>query len=121
MKYSKKLLKVALPILAMSMMLATPAHAETIFDRIKAITTNLPVIKEAAIYIFFLIGLCGIGWAGMEMFKKSKGRDGGDTSWSSIGIKFLAGAVLVGLTVTTDTMTQTFVGTSASTSTTNIQ
>lgn len=121
MKKFKKLLSVVVPVIAMSMLVASPAHAETLFDRLRTITSNLPVIKEFAIYIFFLAGLAGVGWAGMEMFKKSKGRGGEDTTWGSIGIKFIAGAVLVGLTATTDTMTQTFVGGSASNSVGNIQ
>lgn len=121
MKNLKKFLSVVVPVIAMSMLVATPAHAETIFDRIRTITSNLPVIKEAAIYLFFLVGLGAVGWAGMEMLKKSKGRGGEDTTWGSIGIKFIAGAVLVGLTATTDTMTQTFVGGSASNSVANIQ
>lgn len=121
MKVSKQFLKIAVPVFAMGMMMATPAHAETIFDRIRAITTNLPVIKELAIYAFFLVGLGAVGWGGMEMLKKSKGRDGGDVSWGSIGVKFLAGALLVGLTVTTDTMRQTFVGGSSTSSVSNIQ
>lgn len=120
MKRFKKFISLAVPTVTISMMLAAPAHAETIFDRIRTFTSNMPVIKEFAIYLFFLAGLCGIGWAGMEMFKKSKGRGGEDTTWGSIGIKFIAGAILVGLTATTDTMTQTFVGSSASNSV-NIQ
>lgn len=121
MKSLKKFMSLAVPTVTISMMLATPAHAQTVFDRIRVFTSNMPVIKEFAIYLFFLAGLFGIGWAGMEMFKKSKGRDGGDTTWGSIGIKFIAGAILVGLTATTDTMTQTVVGGSASNSATNIQ
>lgn len=121
MKFSKHFLKVAVPVFAMGMMMASPAHAETLFDRLRSITTNLPVIKELAIYAFFLVGLGAVGWGGMEMLKKSKGRDGGDVTWGSIGIKFIAGAILVGLTVTTDTFRQTVVGGSSSTSVSNIQ
>jgi hypothetical protein len=116
MKFSKHFLKVALPVFAMSMMVAAPASASDLFERLRAITGNLTVVKDLAIYAFFLAGLFGIGWAGMEMFKKSKGRAGEDTTWGSIGIKFIAGAVLVALTATTDTMTQTVFGTSTSTS-----
>ena len=121
MKSIKKFMSVAVPVIAVSMLVATPAQAETLFDRIRTITSNLPVIKEASIYIFFLIGLGAMGWAGMEMLKKSKGRDGGEVTWFSIGLKFIAGAILVGSTVFTDTMTQTFVGTSASSNVANIQ
>lgn len=121
MKSLKKFWSVTVPMIAIGMMAATPARAETIFDRIRTFTSNMPVIKEFAIYLFFLAGLFGIGWAGMEMFKKSKGRDGGDTTWGSIGVKFIAGAILVGLTATTDTMTQTFVGGSTSSNVANIQ
>ena len=121
MKFSKKVLKVLLPALAIGLTIATPAHAEDIFARIKTLTSNMPVIKDAIIYLFFLVGLGAIAWGCTEMIKKSKGRGGEETTWTSIGIKFAAGALLVGLTVTTDTMTQTFVGSSASNSTTNLQ
>lgn len=121
MKNLKKLWSVSIPMIVVGMLVSTPARAENIFDRIRSITSNLPVIKEALIYLFFLIGLGAIGWALMEMLKKSKGRDGGDVQWSHIGIKVIAGAFLVAITATTDTMTQTFVGSSASSNTTNIQ
>ncbi|MDK6076227.1 hypothetical protein [Massilia varians] len=122
MKLSKHFLKVAVPVFAIGMMVAAPARADTLFERLRTITSNLPVIKDLAIYGFFLAGLVAIGWAGMEMLKKSKGRAGEDTSWGSIGIKFVAGALMVALTGTTDTMTQTFVGTSTtSNSSVNLQ
>ncbi|MEX5747531.1 MULTISPECIES: hypothetical protein [Massilia] len=122
MKLSKHFLKVAVPVFAIGMMVAAPARADTLFERLRTITSNLPVIKDLAIYGFFLAGLVAIGWAGMEMLKKSKGRAGEDTSWGSIGIKFIAGALMVALTGTTDTMTQTFVGTSTtSNSSVNLQ
>lgn len=121
MKYSKKALQLALPLIAMGLMVASPAHAEDIFDRLQTITGKLPVVKTALIYMFFLIGLGAVGWGVMEMIKKSKGRDGGDVTWSSIGIKIAAGAFLVAITATTDIFTQTFVGTSASSNSTNIQ
>lgn len=122
MKLSKHFLKVAVPVFAIGMMVAAPARADTLFERLRTITSNLPVIKDLAIYGFFLAGLVAIGWAAMEMLKKSKGRAGEDTSWGSIGIKFVAGALMVALTGTTDTMTQTFVGTSTtSNSSVNLQ
>lgn len=121
MKNFKKLWSVAIPMIVVGMLVSTPARAETLFDRARIITSNLPVIKEALIYLFFLIGLGAIGWALMDMLKKSKGRDGGDIQWSHIGIKFVAGALLVTFTATTDTFTQTFMGSSVSSSTTNIQ
>lgn len=121
MKFSKKTLQLALPLLAMGLMVASPAHAEDVFERLQTITSKLPVVKTALIYLFFLVGLGGIGWGGMEMLKKSKGRDGGDVTWSSIGIKIIAGAILVAITASTDMFTQTFVGTSASRNATNIQ
>jgi len=121
MKSLKKIWSVSVPMIVVGMLVSTPARAENIFDRIRSITSNLPVIKEAMIYLFFLIGLGAIGWGLMEMLKKSKGRDGGDVQWSHIGIKILAGAFLVAITATTDTFTQTFVGTSASSNSINIQ
>jgi hypothetical protein len=121
MKRIKKFISLAVPAVTISMMLATPAQAETLFDRLRTFNTNMPVIKDFAIYLFFVAGLCGIGWAGMEMFKKSKGRGGEDTTWGSIGIKFIAGSILVALTATTDTMTQTFVGGTTSSNVSNIQ
>jgi len=121
MKSLKKIWSVSVPMVVVGMLVSTSARAETVFDRVRIITSNLPVIKEALIYLFFLIGLGAIGWALMEMLKKSRGRDGGDVQWSHIGIKFIAGAFLVAITVTTDTFTQTFVGSSASTSAANIQ
>lgn len=121
MKSSNKFFKIALPVIALGLMVASPAHAEDIFDRVRTLTSKLPVIKDALIYLFFLIGLGAIGWALLEMLKKSKGRDGGDVQWSHIGIKLLAGAFLVAITATTDTFTQTFVGTSSSSNISNIQ
>ena len=122
MKFSKKNLQLALALLAMGLTVASPAHAADIFDRLQAITSKLPIVKTALIYLFFLVGLGGIGWAALEMHKKSKNRGGEDTTWSSIGIKLAAGAFLVAITATTDIFTQTFVGTSASSSNvTNIQ
>lgn len=121
MKVSKKTLQLALPLVALGLMIASPAHAEDIFDRLQTITSKLAIVKTALIYFFFLVGLGGIGWGGLEMFKKSKGRGGEDTTWSSIGIKLAAGAFLVAITATTDIFTNTFVGTSASSNTTNIQ
>lgn len=118
MKFSKKISTVLLPALALSLMVSSPAHADDVFARLKAITSNMPAIKDAAIYVFFLIGLCGIGWGGMEMLKKSKGRGAEDISWGSIGLKFFAGCLLVGLTVTTDTMSSTVLGTSTSSAST---
>jgi hypothetical protein len=122
MKISKKTLQLALPLLAMGLMVASPAHAEDFFDRLQAITNKLPVIKTAAIYIFFLAGVFALGWGITEIIKKSKARGGDDISWLNIGLKVLAGALLVAFTATTDIFTQTFVGTSGSSSnTTNIQ
>jgi len=122
MNISKKTLQLALPLLAMGLMVASPAHAEDIFDRLQTITNKLPVVKTALIYTFFLLGLGAVGWGFTEMLKKSKGRDGGDVTWMNIGLKVAAGAFLVAITATTDTFTQTFVGTSASSSNvTNIQ
>ncbi|MBY0240023.1 MAG: hypothetical protein K2X55_11980 [Burkholderiaceae bacterium] len=122
MKISKQTLQLALPLFAMGLIVACPAHAAgtaDIFDRLSAITGKLPVVKTALIYLFFLLGLGAIGWGGMEALKKSKGRDGGDVTWSSVGIKIAAGAFLVAITTTTDIFTQTFVGTSASSTPTN--
>jgi len=122
MKLSKKNLQLALALLAMGLTVASPAHAGDIFDRLQVITSKLPIVKTALIYLFFLVGLGGIGWAALEMYKKSKSRGGEDTTWSSIGIKLAAGAFLVAITATTDIFTQTFVGTSASSSNvTNVQ
>ena len=118
MKSSKKISKLLMPALLLGLMVASPAHADDFFARLKTITSNMPTIKDAAIYIFFLVGLVAVGWGGMEMLKKSKNRGGEDVSWSSIGIKFVAGALLVGLTVTTDTMTSTVLGSSTSSAST---
>jgi hypothetical protein len=118
-KSMKKLLSFAASLLVVGLMFAEPANAETIFQRVTTITSNLGSLKSLLIYAFFLAGLGGIGWAGMDMLKKSKDRGGDDVSWSGIAIKFIAGAVLVGLTVTTDTMTETFLGTTT-TSTPNL-
>lgn len=118
MKSSKKFSKLLLPALALSLMVASPAHADDLFSRLKAITSNMVTIKDFAIYAFFLIGLCAIGWGGMEMIKKSKSRGGEDIQWSHIGLKFFAGCVLVGLTVTTDTISSTIFGTSTSSAST---
>jgi hypothetical protein len=121
MNISKKTLQLALPLLAMGLTVASPAHAGDIFDRVQVITSKLPVVKSALIYVFFLVGLGAVGWGVMDMVKKSKARGGDDIEWSSIGIKIAAGAFLVAITATTDIFTQTFVGTSASSNVTNIQ
>ena len=107
---AKKYLSVAVPMLIIGLTIAEPAQAEPVWDRIKSVTSNLGTVKTLIIYIAFLCGLGGIMWAGMDMFKKSKERGGDDVSWGGIGIKFVAGAVLVGLTVTTDMMRETWVG-----------
>lgn len=118
MKSSKKFSNLLVAALVLSLMVTSPAYADDIFGRIKSITSNLPTIKDGAIYVFFLGGLFAIGWGGWEMIKKSKGRGGEDITWGNIGIKFLAGSLLVGLTVTTDTITTTVLGTSTSSAST---
>jgi hypothetical protein len=112
---SKKTLSFLTTLMIAGLMFAEPAHAEPLWDRIRTVTQNLGTVKELLIYGFFLAGLVAVGWGGMEMIKKSKDRGGDDVSWAGIGIKFIAGALLVGLTVTTDTMRETFVGGTAST------
>lgn len=121
MKLSKKTLKLALPLVAMGLMVASPAHAEDFFDRLAYITSKLPLIKTFAIYAFFLIGMGALGWGIIEIIQKSKARGGDEIKWSMIGLKVVAGALLVGFTVTSDLFTQTFIGTSASSNVTNVQ
>jgi hypothetical protein len=119
---SRKLAAITSTLLMVGLAMSTPAHAETIFDRLRSLITDFSTVKTFLIWIGFLVGLGGILWAGMEMIKKSKNRGGEDVTWMSIGIKFLAGALLLSLTVTSDTMRQTALGTSATTtSTSNMQ
>jgi hypothetical protein len=121
MKLSKNALKLAVPLVAMGLMVASPAHAEDFFDRLSYITSKLPLIKQFAVYAFFLVGVGALGWGLSEIIKKSKARGGDEISWMMIGLKIGAGALLVGFTVTTDIFTQTFVGSSASSNVSNIQ
>ena len=121
MKLSKKALKLALPHVAMGLMVASPAHADDFFDRVAYITSKLPLIKSLAIYAFFLAGVGALGWGITEIIKKSKARGGDEITWGMIGLKIAAGALLVGFTVTTDLFTQTFIGTSASNNVSNMQ
>lgn len=117
---SRKLIPAAAALLVAGMMVTEPAQAATLFDRIASFTSSMPIVRNFLIYIFFVIGVGAIGWAGMEMLKKSKDRGGDDVSWSGIGLKFIAGALLVGVTVTTDTMRETVLGGSGTTSTINV-
>lgn len=124
MKYQKnsKIATITSILLMIGVMAAAPAHADDIFDRIKAITANMSSVKTFIIWIGFLLGLGGMVWGGTDMFKKSNNRGGEDVTWKGIGIKFLAGALLLSLTVTSDTFRQTALGTAATTtSTANMQ
>lgn len=109
---SKKLSFMVSFVLA-SLMFAEPAAAADIWERVKSITTGLSEVKPLLIYTFFLLGLGGIGWGGMEMYTKSQARGGDDVKWSGIGIKMIAGALLVSLTMTTDVMQGTVLGSSS--------
>lgn len=113
-------LKAAIAFALVSTVLAAPAYAApTIFDQIRTITSNLGAVKDLAIYGAFLAGLGALIWGGMDMIKKSKDRGGDDISWSGIGIKFLAAALLISVTVTSDVMKNTFLGGSTSVSSTS--
>lgn len=115
-------LKIAMVMVFLGMAVAEPAQAETIWSRLANVTSNFGTVKTFIIWLFFLIGVGGIGWAGTDMLKKSDENNRDSVSWKGIGIKFIAGAILVGLTVTTDTIRETVLGTSASTtSTANFQ
>ena len=121
-KKSRKLATVTTTLLMVGLAASSPAHADTIFDRLNALIAGFGTVKTFIIWIGFLAGLGGMVWGGMDMFKKSKDRGSEDVTWKGIGIKFLAGALLLSLTFTSDTMRQTFLGTGATTtSTANMQ
>jgi hypothetical protein len=119
---SQKIAAITSAMLMVGLTFAAPAHADSVFDRIRSITTDLSSVKTFLIYIGFLCGLVGVIWAGNDMLKKSKDRGGEDVTWKGIGIKFVAGALLLSVTVTSDTMRETMFGKSATTtSTANMQ
>jgi hypothetical protein len=119
---SQKLATITAMLLVMGLTATTPARADDLFDMMANWTTKLANAKNLIIYFSFLAGLGGIVWAGLDMLKKSKDRGGEDVTWKGIAIKFVAGAILVGLTLSTDTMRQTVFGKSAaSSSTSNMQ
>lgn len=90
--------------------IATPAHAADWFDYIAIVTNKLSILRTFLIWLFFIIGLGGVGWAVMEMFKVNDQSNRGDVTWKGILIKGVAGALLVAFTATTDTMRNTVFG-----------
>lgn len=115
-----KQLKIGIIIALASTIIATPAYAApTIFDQLATITQGFGNVKNFIIYAAFLVGLGGIVWGVMDMFKKSQARGGDDATWMGIGIKFLGGVLLVSLTVTSDIGKATFLGSTTTSTTTS--
>lgn len=99
---NKKALKefAAVVIAVAGLMSVSSAEAVPIWDIVGTWTTNATKFKDALIYFFFLAGLGALGWSVMDMIKKSKDRGGDDVTWGKIGIKFLAGILLISITLT---------------------
>lgn len=100
--------------LAVGLLMAEPAFASggDLFDRVSAINNKLPVVKTFMIYIAFLLGIGALIWAGTEMVKLSKADSRSDqATWSGVLLKGIAGAILVGLTLSSDTMQRSLFGT----------
>lgn len=92
-----------------------PAHAADWFDRISAITGKLPVVQTFIVFVALIIGLGALLMAGSEMIKISKPDQRGEATWKGILIKGVAGAILMSLSVTSDTFRETVFGRSSST------
>lgn len=95
------------------------AMADDIFDRVAAITGKMPIIKNFLIWAFFLGGIYAVGSGGYAMWEKSKPDSRSETKWSHIGIRFVAGVVLVMVTTSTDLVSNTLFNKSATTSSPN--
>lgn len=106
----KAQLKTVLVASMAALALASPAaEAGPIWDRIRALTTGMASVKDFLIYAAFLLGMAAVIKGLMDMWKKSNDR-GDQVEWSGIGLKLLAGAMLISFTVTSDTMKETFLG-----------
>jgi hypothetical protein len=111
MKSTKMMAMLVALVLLSGVIMPAPANAADLFDRIAAITSKGGVIKVALIYIAFLVGIGGLLWGGLEMLKLSKPENRGEATWAGVGVKMIAGVVLIGLTATSDTMSETIFGT----------
>ena len=103
----------------LSLSFSEAAMADDIFDRLSAITGKMPIVKNFLIWAFFLGGIYAVGSAGYAMWEKSKPDSRSDTQWSHIGIRFVAGVVLVMVTSSTDLISNTLFNKSATTSSPN--
>lgn len=105
--------------LVMSLGVSEAAMADDLFDRIGAITAKMPIIKNFLIWAFFLGGIYAVGSGGFAMWEKSKADSRSETKWSHIGIRFVAGVILVMVTTSTDLVSNTLFNKSATTNTPN--
>lgn len=103
-----------LAVLAVGLLMTDIASAADIFDRLSAINSKLPVVKTTIIYVFFIGGLVALGAGVWDMIKLAKPENRGEIKWSMVLIKCVAGVLLIGLTLSSDTMQQTIFGTTTS-------
>lgn len=98
-------------VLAVSMAgFAEPAMAADIFDRFAYFTSRMGILKTFFIWLAFVFGWAFLIAGGIEMYKMSKPDQRGEATWKGVGVKFIAGAILVYLTMTNDVISETLFG-----------
>ena len=115
MLQSKKLMAMATLIGAVLLLACEPAMAEDIFDRVQAITNKAGILKTGIVVLGFIVGLIFSVKGGMGIITKSNRQTENDLKWSHVLLMFFGGAVLMGITVTSDIARSTLFGASATT------
>jgi hypothetical protein len=109
---SKTLLSMLTVALLFGLFFTETANAADLFDRLQVIVGKAGIVKVLLIFVAFLIGIGGFIWGCIDMLKLSKPETRGEATWAGMGTKLVAGTLLIGLTSTSDIMSQTVFGSS---------